>query len=119
MEGREVRLDQVSTFLRAVYVVSGSYHVDGDHLTLKAELAETRSMKAVWSQTFKGSISQIRNASQTLQNVVTYNAVIDVDNAELKLRPGMTANVTVIYDQREKALAVPNTAPGYLRKYSG
>src|SRR5262249_23092621 len=61
-------------------------------------------------QRFKGKISQIRNAAQTLQNVVTYDAVIDVDNSDLRLRPGMTATVTVVYAERPDALAVPNAA---------
>ena len=58
-QGREVKLDDVSAYLRADYVVSGSYHVDGDRVTLKAELAETRTMQVVWSQTLKGSVSGI------------------------------------------------------------
>ncbi|HEX7509179.1 MAG TPA: hypothetical protein VF550_20575, partial [Polyangia bacterium] len=53
---------------------------------------------------------QIRNAAQTLQNVVTYDAVIDVDNSELKLRPGMTANVNFVFANREDALRIPNAA---------
>ncbi len=61
-------------------------------------------------QRFFGKIRQIRNAATTVQNVVTYDAVIDVDNTDLKLRPGMTANVTVTYDERPNALAVPNGA---------
>ena len=59
---------------------------------------------------FKGKVRQIRNAAQTVQNVVTYDAVIDVDNAELKLRPGMTANVTFIFANRQDVLRVPNAA---------
>ena len=59
---------------------------------------------------FFGRISQIRNAAQTVQNVVTYNAIIEVDNAELKLRPGMTASVSVIFSERTDVLAVPNSA---------
>jgi HlyD family secretion protein len=59
---------------------------------------------------FKGKVRQIRNAAQTVQNVVTYDAVIDVDNADLKLRPGMTANVTFIFANREDVLRVPNAA---------
>jgi HlyD family secretion protein len=59
---------------------------------------------------FKGTIRQIRNAPQTQQNVVTYDAVIDVKNPELKLRPGMTANVTVVYADRPDVLKVPNAA---------
>jgi HlyD family secretion protein len=61
-------------------------------------------------QRFPGKVRDIRNAAVTVQNVVTYDAVIDVDNADLRLRPGMTANVTVIYDERASALAVPNAA---------
>jgi HlyD family secretion protein len=59
---------------------------------------------------FNGKVRQIRNAAQTVQNVVTYDAVIDVDNAELKLRPGMTANVTFVFANRESVLRVPNGA---------
>jgi HlyD family secretion protein len=59
---------------------------------------------------FEGVIRQIRNASQTVQNVVTYDAVIDVANPELKLKPGMTANVTFVTAHQENVLTVPNTA---------
>src|SRR5215472_2707577 len=59
---------------------------------------------------FHGTIRQIRNAPQTQQNVVTYDAVIDVKNPDLKRRPGMTANVTVVYADREDVLRVPNAA---------
>ena len=59
---------------------------------------------------FNGVIRQIRNAATIMQNVVTYDAVIDVDNSDLKLKPGMTANVTVIYSQREEALMLGNAA---------
>jgi HlyD family secretion protein len=59
---------------------------------------------------FKGVIRQIRNAPQTQQNVVTYDAVIDVKNPDLKLRPGMTANVTVVYADRQDVVRVPNAA---------
>ena len=83
---------------------------EGDVGRLAQNMPARFTVDAFPGQTFKGTISQIRNASQTIQNVVTYNAVIDVDNVDLKLRPGMTANVTVIYDQREKVAAVPNTA---------
>jgi HlyD family secretion protein len=61
-------------------------------------------------QRFRGKIRDIRNAATTVQNVVTYDAVIDVDNTDLRLRPGMTANVTVIYAERKDALSVPNAA---------
>ena len=45
-----------------------------------------------------------------MQNVVTYDAVIDVDNPELKLRPGMTANVTFVYAEQPDVLRIPNSA---------
>jgi HlyD family secretion protein len=61
-------------------------------------------------QRFRGKIREIRNAAIMLQNVVTYDAVIDVDNTDLRLRPGMTANVTIVYAERPSALAVPNAA---------
>src|SRR5271170_1432998 len=61
-------------------------------------------------QRFLGTIRQIRNAATTVQNVVTYDAVIDVDNADLRLRPGMTANVTVVYAERRDVLAIANAA---------
>ena len=59
------------------------------------------------SERFKGTVRQIRNAPQTVQNVVTYDAVIDVDNPDLKLKPGMTANVTFIYAEHDDVLRVP------------
>jgi len=62
------------------------------------------------SDTFEGHISQVRLAPQTVQNVVTYTAVIDVENPEQKLKPGMTANVTVTVDERKNVLTVPNAA---------
>ena len=77
---------------------------------LKPEMDATFTVDAYPSRTFKGKIRQIRNAPQTQQNVVTYDAVIDVSNPGLELRPGMTANVTFIYDHRDSALRVANAA---------
>ena len=59
---------------------------------------------------FRGSIRDIRNAPQVVQNVVTYDAVIDVSNPDLKLKPGMTATVSIVTDRRRDVLSVPNTA---------
>ncbi|HTS03927.1 MAG TPA: efflux RND transporter periplasmic adaptor subunit, partial [Thermoanaerobaculia bacterium] len=61
-------------------------------------------------QLFKGSVSQIRLSPQTVQNVVTYPVMLDVPNQDLKLKPGMTANVVVPVDVRHDALRVPNAA---------
>jgi HlyD family secretion protein len=62
------------------------------------------------SRTFQGVVLQIRNAAQTNQNVITYDTVIGVDNSDLKLRPGMTANVSIITAQRNDVLKIPNGA---------
>jgi HlyD family secretion protein len=77
---------------------------------LQSDMDATFTVDAYPSRTFKGKIRQIRNAPQTQQNVVTYDAVIDVSNPDLGLRPGMTANVTFIYDHRDSALRVANAA---------
>ena len=68
------------------------------------------SVDAYPGETFTGEISQLRLNAQTLQNVVTYSAVIDVANRALKLRPGMTANITIMVARRENVLTVPNAA---------
>jgi HlyD family secretion protein len=60
--------------------------------------------------TFKGKVWQIRNAPITVQNVVTYDVVINVDNLELKLKPGMTANVSIIVSIKKDVLKIPNAA---------
>jgi len=59
---------------------------------------------------FKGSVFQIRIAPIIVQNVVTYDVVIRVDNPELKLKPGMTANVSILVAGKKGILKVPNTA---------
>ena len=59
---------------------------------------------------FDGKIEQMRLNPQTVQNVVTYNVVIDVDNPEQKLKPGMTANLTITIDERNNVLKVANAA---------
>lgn len=61
-------------------------------------------------ETFSGQVSQVRLNAQALQNVVTYTAVIEVSNSDLKLRPGMTTNITFSVEQRDDVLAVPNAA---------
>jgi len=70
----------------------------------------TFSVDAFPNRAFKGRVRQIRYSPQVVQNVVTYDAVIDVANDELLLRPGMTANVAFIYARADDALRVPNAA---------
>jgi HlyD family secretion protein len=77
---------------------------------LAADMAATFTVDAYPDQKFSGVIRQIRDAPQTLQNVVTYDAVIDVDNADSRLKPGMTANVTFVYAERKDVLRIPSAA---------
>jgi HlyD family secretion protein len=62
------------------------------------------------TRTFHGSVVQVRNSPTTVNNVVTYDCVIGVTNADYKLKPGMTANVSIVVAQREDALTIPNAA---------
>jgi HlyD family secretion protein len=77
---------------------------------LKAGMNATFTVDAFPSERFRGTVRQIRNAPTTVQNVVTYDAVIDVSNTDLKLKPGMTANVTFVYAERDDVIMVPNAA---------
>jgi RND family efflux transporter, MFP subunit len=77
---------------------------------LRAGMQATFSVDAFPGEPFKGTVRQIRNAATTVQNVVTYDAVIDVDNSDLRLRPGMTANVTFVFANKDDVLRVPNAA---------
>jgi HlyD family secretion protein len=65
------------------------------------------------TRTFHGKVVQVRNAPITVQNVVTYDTVIGVSNADLKLKPGMTANVSIIIAHRDDAVKVGNAALRY------
>src|SRR4029434_8706667 len=65
------------------------------------------------TQTFHGKVVQVRNAPITGQNVVTYDTVIGVSNPELKLKPGMTANVSIIIAHKDDALQIKNAALRY------
>jgi HlyD family secretion protein len=64
-------------------------------------------------ETFHGKVVQVRNAPITVQNVVTYDTVIGVSNPELKLKPGMTANVSIIVAHKADALQIKNAAPAF------
>jgi HlyD family secretion protein len=70
----------------------------------------TFTVESFRSQSFTGTVIQIRKAPQVSQNVVTYNVVISAGNPDLKLLPGMTASVRILVDERRAALKVPNAA---------
>ena len=59
---------------------------------------------------FTGKVTQVRLASTTTSNVVTYSVIVGVKNEDLKLKPGMTANVSIITNKRENVLCLPNMA---------
>jgi HlyD family secretion protein len=62
------------------------------------------------TRTFQGKVTQVRNAPITVQNVVTYDTVIGVNNPDQKLKPGMTANVSIVSAHRDETLKIPNSA---------
>jgi HlyD family secretion protein len=68
------------------------------------------SVDAFPGREFEGKIEQMRLNPQNVQNVVTYNVVIDVDNPDQKLKPGMTSNLTFTIDERNNVIKVPNAA---------
>ena len=61
-------------------------------------------------QTFRGKVTQVRNAPKIEVGVVTYVTIIELTNPELKLKPGMTANVSIIVARRDNALKIPSAA---------
>lgn len=95
----DLRKMQVDTFV-----------AEADVGKLRAGMTARFTVDAFPGRRFKGTVREIRNAPQTVQNVVTYDAVIDVENPELELKPGMTANVTVVVIEKDDVLKVPNAA---------
>ncbi len=77
---------------------------------LKEGMKATFTVDAFAGKTFDGVVRQIRNSPTTTSGVVTYDAVIDVDNLELSLKPGMTANVTFVLEQVTDVIKIPNAA---------
>jgi HlyD family secretion protein len=61
-------------------------------------------------EVFHGQVRQVRNVPISVQNVVTYDVVIGVKNPDLRLKPGMTANVSIIVAHKDNTLKVPNAA---------
>ena len=68
---------------------------------------------------FYGKVTQVRISPTTVSNVVTYSVIVTVDNSDLKLKPGMTANVSIITAKNENVLAVPNIALKFTPKTDG
>jgi HlyD family secretion protein len=72
--------------------------------------AASFTVDAYPGEAFQGRVRQVRNAPINIQNVVTYDVVVEFDNPEFRLKPGMTANVSIIVQKRDDVLKVPNAA---------
>ncbi|MEO8842180.1 MAG: efflux RND transporter periplasmic adaptor subunit [Kofleriaceae bacterium] len=83
---------------------------EGDVGRLADGMKATFTVDAHPGMTFEGAVRQVRNSPTTTSGVVTYDAVIDVDNHESLLRPGMTANVTFVLQKVDDVVKIPNAA---------
>ena len=70
----------------------------------------TFTVDAYPGEPFRGTVKQVRNAPLSVQNVVTYDVVVGVNNKDLRLKPGMTASVSIVVAHREQVLKLPNAA---------
>jgi HlyD family secretion protein len=95
----DLRKIQVDTFV-----------AEADVGKLERGMEGTFTVDAFPGRKFKGKVREVRNAAMTVQNVVTYDAVLDVNNDALELKPGMTANATFVWAEKEQVLTVPNAA---------
>lgn len=73
-------------------------------------MSATFTVDAYRDKVFPGTVEQVRLGATIIQNVVTYNAVLHVDNEDLLLKPSMTANVKILADRRDNVLKIPNAA---------
>lgn len=74
----------------------------------------TFTVDAYPKRIFEGTVTQVRQSPQTVQNVVTYDVVVSVTNSDLALKPGLTAATRILVDQRSNVLRVPNQALRYV-----
>lgn len=84
--------------------------VEADIAKVKEGQVVEFSVDSFPDEIFYGIVTQVRNEAITTSNVVTYEVIIEIDNRDLRLKPGMTANVEVITAQKENVLLVPNKA---------
>jgi len=77
---------------------------------IKDGVRATFTVDAFPARNFDAVVRQVRYAPTTVSGVVTYNAVIEVDNKDQALKPGMTANVTFVLEEVKGAVKIPNTA---------
>src|SRR5260370_24245695 len=86
---------------------------ESDVGNIKLGKAVSFKVDAFPKDTFRGVVSQVRMNPTTVQNVVTYDTIIEFDNPELKLFPGMTAYVSIPVTTAQNVLKLPNTALRY------
>ncbi len=87
--------------------------VEADIAKVKVGQVVEFSVDSFPDEIFYGIVTQVRNEAITTSNVVTYEVIIEIDNKELKLKPGMTANVEIITAQKSNVLLAPNKALRY------
>ena len=102
------KLFSIANDLRRMQVEASVDEADIGQITIGQEV--TFTVDAYPDEQFSGSVSQVRLSPITVQNVVTYTVIIDVPNPDLKLRPGMTATVSILVNKRENVLRVPTLA---------
>jgi HlyD family secretion protein len=101
-------LFQIANNLKQMQIDSSVAEADVGGVVEKQDVEFT--VDAYPYRTFRGTVNQVRNSPTTVNNVVTYDCVISVTNADYKLKPGMTANVSIIIAQRKNTLQIPNGA---------
>jgi HlyD family secretion protein len=101
----------IATDLTRMQVDTNVSESDIGHITVGAPASFTVS--AFPERRFRGSVQQIRQAPQTVQNVVTYDVVVDVENADLALKPGMTAAISIETGRADNVLRVPDQSLRY------
>lgn len=101
-------LFQIANDLTRMQIDSSVAEADVGGVTEGQEVMFT--VDAYPDRTFHGTVTQVRNSPTTVNNVVTYDCVVGVTNPDYKLKPGMTANVSITVAQRENALTIPNGA---------
>ncbi len=101
-------LFQIAQDLRVIDIYANIDEADVGRL--KAGQAVTFNVNAYPSRTFEGRVEMVRLGAQTIQNVVTYTGVVRVENRDMALLPGMTANLQVVTENRNDVLRVANAA---------
>ncbi|HEX2918088.1 MAG TPA: efflux RND transporter periplasmic adaptor subunit, partial [Edaphobacter sp.] len=102
----------IATDLTKMQVDTNVSESDLAHLT--EGRPATFTVESFPNRVFQGTVVQVRQAPQSIQNVITYDVVVAVQNPDLALRPGMTATVRIITGDQPSVLRIPNQALRYL-----